>query len=57
MRLAFIHDGTTPLQARRMKRLKPLDFARTPLGLVDNIMRVHSLRPSTMNGHIVLYWA
>ena len=36
---------------------KALDFARTPHGTVDNVMRVHSLRPSTMNGHVVLYRA
>lgn len=34
-----------------------LDFARTPHGTVDNVMRVHSLRPATMNGHVVLYRA
>ncbi len=34
-----------------------LDLARTPHGTVDNVMRVHSLRPSTMRGHIVLYRA
>lgn len=34
-----------------------LDFARTPHGTVDNVMRVHSLRPSTMRGHVVLYRA
>ena len=34
-----------------------LDLARTPHGTVDNVMRVHSLRPSTMKGHIVLYRA
>ena len=38
-------------------RKKALDFARTPHGTVDNVMRVHSLRPSTMNGHVVLYRA
>ncbi len=32
-----------------------LELARTPHGTVDNVMRVHSLRPSTMRGHIVLY--
>tara|TARA_A100001011_G_scaffold253929_1_gene262232 strand:+ start:58 stop:636 length:579 start_codon:yes stop_codon:yes gene_type:complete len=36
---------------------KALDFARTPHGTVDNVMRVHSLRPSTMNGHVSLYRA
>ncbi|MGL3608070.1 carboxymuconolactone decarboxylase family protein [Rhizobium sp. G187] len=34
-----------------------LDFARTPHGTVDNVMRVHSLRPSTMRGHVYLYRA
>lgn len=27
----------------------------TPHGTVDNVMRAHSLRPHTMNGHVVLY--
>ena len=27
----------------------------TPIGTVDNVMRVHSLRPQTMNGHYTLY--
>jgi len=34
-----------------------LDEARTPHGTVDNVMRVHSLRPSTMRGHVTLYRA
>lgn len=34
-----------------------LDSARTPHGTVDNVMRVHSLRPSTMSGHVALYKA
>lgn len=34
-----------------------LDEARTPHGTVDNVMRVHSLRPSTMCGHVQLYRA
>lgn len=37
-------------------RLKDLlDHARTPHGTVDTVMRVHSLRPETMNGHVTLY--
>jgi uncharacterized peroxidase-related enzyme len=36
---------------------RELDFARTPHGTVDNVMRVHSLRPATMRGHVVLYRA
>ncbi len=31
--------------------------ARTPHGTVDNVMRVHSLRPGTMHGHVTLYRA
>lgn len=34
-----------------------LDEARTPHGTVDNVMRVHSLRPATMQGHVTLYRA
>lgn len=34
-----------------------LDVARTPHGTVDNVMRVHSHRPNTMHGHVVLYRA
>ncbi|ABD56879.1 carboxymuconolactone decarboxylase family protein [Jannaschia sp. CCS1] len=34
-----------------------LDNARTPHGTVDNVMRVHSLRPATMDGHVKLYRA
>ena len=31
------------------------DKVRTPHGTVDNVMRAHSLRPHTMDGHVVLY--
>jgi uncharacterized peroxidase-related enzyme len=31
------------------------DKVKTPHGTVDNVMRVHSLRPRTMEGHVVLY--
>ncbi|MGD1879278.1 MAG: carboxymuconolactone decarboxylase family protein [Kiloniellaceae bacterium] len=34
-----------------------LNLARTPHGTVDNVMRVHSLRPNTMRGHVILYRA
>ena len=37
--------------------LEVLKLARTPHGTVDNVMRVHSLRPNTMRGHVVLYRA
>ena len=37
-------------------QLKPYyDKVRTPHGTVDNVMRAHSLRPHTMEGHVVLY--
>ena len=32
-----------------------LSKAKTPHGTVDNVLRVHSLRPNTMNGHMALY--
>ena len=31
------------------------DQAETPHGTVDNVMKAHSLRPHTMQGHIALY--
>ena len=37
--------------------LEALAMARTPHGTVDNVMRVHSHRPNTMRGHVVLYRA
>ena len=36
--------------------LKPYyDLARSPSGIVDNVMKVHSLRPHTMESHARLY--
>ena len=46
-----------PYEEADAKLKQALDFARTPHGTVDNVMRVHSLRPSTMTGHVVLYRA
>ena len=37
--------------------MNALNEARTPHGTVDNVMRVHSLRPNTMRGHVKLYRA
>ena len=31
------------------------EMVTTPSGTVDNVMRAHSLRPHTMEGHVVLY--
>ena len=39
------------------KLLDVLKLARTPHGTVDNVMRVHSLRPNTMKWHVILYRA
>ena len=36
------------------KLTKVLNSVKTPDGTVDNVMRVHSLRPSTMKGHYKL---
>lgn len=37
--------------------LEALELARTPHGTVDNVMRVHSLRPNTLRAHVALYRA
>ena len=37
--------------------LDALAGARTPHGTVDNVLRVHSLRPNTMRGHMKIYKA
>lgn len=37
--------------------LEALNASRSPHGTVDNVLRVHSLRPNTMQGHISLYKA
>ncbi len=37
--------------------LEALNASRSPHGTVDNVLRVHSLRPNTMRGHISLYKA
>lgn len=36
---------------------KDFALARTPHGTLDNVMRVHSLRPATLRGHVTLYRA
>ena len=48
--IAMINDTDA---SPRLKEL--LDKSRTPHGTVDTVMRVHSLRPETMNGHVTLY--
>ena len=44
-----------PLEEATGKLKEMYDLALTPSGTVDNVMRAHSLRPHTMQGHLVLY--
>ena len=44
-----------PLEAARGELKRLYDLVSTPHGTVDNVMRVHSLRPATMEGHVTLY--
>ncbi len=44
-----------PDDAATGKLREMYDKVRTPHGTVDNVMRAHSLRPHTMEGHLVLY--
>ena len=48
--IRMIPDDEASPELREM-----LDRVRTPHGTVDNVMRVHSLRPHTMAGHVALY--
>ncbi len=50
---AWIHMIPDEEADPRLKAM--LDTARTPHGTVDTVMRVHSLRPATMEGHVTLY--
>jgi uncharacterized peroxidase-related enzyme len=44
-----------PPEQANGKLVEMYDLAKTPAGTVDNVMRAHSLRPHTMQGHLVLY--
>lgn len=44
-----------PVEAATGELKRLYDLVRTPHGTVDNVMRVHSLRPATMEGHVTLY--
>ena len=48
IRMVPVAEATGPLKAA-------YDKVKTPHGTVDNVMRVHSLRPHTMEGHVALY--
>lgn len=44
-----------PVEAAEGPLRAMYERVRTPHGTVDNVMRAHSLRPHTMEGHVVLY--
>jgi len=44
-----------PVEGATGKLKEMYDRVTTPHGTVDNVMRAHSLRPHTMEGHVVLY--
>src|SRR5262245_64019202 len=44
-----------PVAEAAGKLAEMYERVRTPHGTVDNVMRAHSLRPHTMEGHVVLY--
>ena len=48
IRMVPVADATGALK-------QAYDKVKTPHGTVDNVMRVHSLRPHTMEGHVALY--
>ena len=48
--IKMIKDDEADENLRRL-----FDRVRTPHGTIDNVMRAHSLRPHTMDGHVVLY--
>ncbi len=44
-----------PLEEASGKLQEMYELAKTPAGTVDNVMRAHSLRPHSMQGHLALY--
>ncbi|NKB57408.1 MAG: peroxidase-related enzyme [Alphaproteobacteria bacterium] len=44
-----------PLEDADGELARVYDLVKTSNGTVDNVMRAHSLRPHTMEGHVVLY--
>ena len=53
MRSAWIEMLTDEQASDNVRQI--FNKARTPHGTLDNVMRVHSLRPETMLGHLTLY--
>jgi uncharacterized peroxidase-related enzyme len=50
---AWIH--MVPVADATGKLKEMYERVKTPHGTVDNVMRAHSLRPATMEGHVTLY--
>ena len=48
--ISMVEDEEADDQLRQI-----FDVARTPHGTLDNVMRIHSLRPASMIGHVTLY--
>ena len=44
-----------PLEEAEGELAAAYELVRTPHGTVDNVMKAHSLRPRTMQGHVTLY--
>ncbi|MES2976890.1 MAG: peroxidase-related enzyme [Pseudomonadota bacterium] len=44
-----------PVEEATGKLKEMYERVRTPSGTVDNVMKAHSLRPHSMEGHLVLY--
>ena len=44
-----------PLEEAQGALVAAYDRVKTPHGTVDNVMKAHSLRPHTMDGHVTLY--
>ena len=53
MSAAWVH--MIPLEEATGKLKEMYQLALTPSGTVDNVMRAHSLRPHSMQGHLSLY--
>jgi len=44
-----------PLEEAQGPLVAAYEKVKTPHGTVDNVMKAHSLRPHTMEGHVALY--
>lgn len=55
MKAPFAWISYIPFEEATGKLQRLYERIRTPDGRVDNIMKVHSLRPHTLEGHMALY--